>query len=123
MKTRDGTDYEIPKGHALAFSIAQSNRLPYIYKNPNVFDPFWFGPRRQEDKAGGKSLDLSFCVGRYSCLGEDFAFMQIKVIWSYLLRNFDLKLISRFPEQEHERILPVPRGKVMVTYRRRSLVT
>ncbi|CAM0908370.1 unnamed protein product [Alopecurus aequalis] len=123
VKTREGLDYEIPKGHALACSIAHSNKLPYIYKNPDVYDPFRFGPGRHEDKAGGKLSDLSFGAGRYSCLGEDYAFMQIKVIWSYLLRNFELKLISPFPEQEHERILPGPRGKVMVTYRRRSLAT
>ena len=72
---------------------------------------------------GGKLSDLSFGAGRYSCLGENYALMQIKVIWSYLLRNFELELITPFPEQEHERILPGPRGKVMVTYRRRSLVT
>ncbi|CAM0878336.1 unnamed protein product [Alopecurus aequalis] len=121
VKTREGMDYEIPDGHALACSIALSNKLPYIYKNPDIYDPCRFGPARQEDKAGGKFSDLSFGAGRYSCLGEDYAFMQIKVIWSYLLRNFELKLISPFPEQEHERILPGPRGKVMVTYKRRSL--
>jgi sterol 14-demethylase len=123
VKTREGMDYEIPKGHALACSIALSNKLPYIYKNPNVYDPCRFGPGREEDKVGGKFSDLSFGAGRYSCLGEDYAFMQIKVIWSYLLRNFELKLISPFPEQQYERILPGPRGKVMVAYRRRSLVT
>ncbi|XP_047065115.1 obtusifoliol 14-alpha demethylase-like [Lolium rigidum] len=123
VKTREGIDYEIPKGHTLACSIALSNKLPYIYKNPDVYDPCRFGPGRAEDKAGGKFSDLSFGAGRYSCLGEDYAFMQIKVIWSFLLRNFELKLISPFPEQEHEKILPGPRGRVMVTYRRRSLVT
>ncbi|KAI4962685.1 hypothetical protein ZWY2020_027861 [Hordeum vulgare] len=47
-------------------------------------------------QTGGKFSDISFGAGRYSCLGQDYAFMQIKVIWSYLLRNFELELIS-FP--------------------------
>uniref|UniRef100_A0ACD5UFL7 Uncharacterized protein n=1 Tax=Avena sativa TaxID=4498 RepID=A0ACD5UFL7_AVESA len=122
VRSREGMDYEIPEGHALACSVALSNRIPHIYKNPDAYDPCRFGPGREEDKAGGKFSDLSFGAGRYSCLGEDYAFMQIKVIWSYLLRNFELTLISPFPEQEHDKILPGPRGKVMVAYKRRSLL-
>ncbi|XBI97635.1 hypothetical protein VPH35_017973 [Triticum aestivum] len=122
VQTRDGMEYEIPKGHALACSIAVSNKLPYIYKIPNMYDPCRFGPGREEDKTGGKFSDISFGAGRYSCLGQDYAFMQIKVIWSYLLRNFELELISPFPELENDKILPGPRGKVTVTYRRRSIV-
>lgn len=122
VQTRDGKEYEIPEGHALACSIAVSNKLPYIYKNPNVYDPGRFSPGREEDKTGDMFSYVSFGAGRHSCLGEDFAFMQMKVIWSYLLRNFELELISPFPHQEHDKILPGPRGKVMVSYRRRSLV-
>ncbi|XBI87496.1 hypothetical protein VPH35_025576 [Triticum aestivum] len=122
VQTRDRMEYEIPEGHALACSIAVSNKLPYIFKNPNVYDPCRFGLGREEDKTGGKFSDIYFGAGRYSCLGQDYAFMQIKVIWSYLLRNFELELISPFPELENDKILPGPRGEVMVTYRRRSIV-
>ncbi|XP_073365573.1 obtusifoliol 14-alpha demethylase [Aegilops tauschii subsp. strangulata] len=122
VQTRDGMEYEIPEGHALACSIAVSNKMPYIYKNPNVYDPCRFSLGREEDKTSGKFSDISFGAGRYSCLGQDYAFMQIKVIWSYLLRNFELELISPFPELENDKILPGPRGKVMVAYRRRSIV-
>ncbi|KAE8792444.1 Obtusifoliol 14-alpha demethylase [Hordeum vulgare] len=122
VQTRDGMEFEIPEGHDLACSVAVSNKLPYIYKNPNMYDPYRFSLGREEDKTGGKLSDISFGAGRYSCLGQDYAFMQIKVIWSYLLRNFELELISPFPELENDKILPGPRGKVMVTYTRRSIV-
>uniref|UniRef100_A0A8R7P921 Obtusifoliol 14-alpha demethylase n=1 Tax=Triticum urartu TaxID=4572 RepID=A0A8R7P921_TRIUA len=121
VQTRDGKEYEIPEGHALACSIAVSNKLPYIYENPNVYDPCRFSPGREEDKMGDL-FNVSFGAGKHSCLGKDFAFMQMKVIWSYFLRNFELELMSPFPEQEHDKILPGPRGKVLVTYMRRSLV-
>uniref|UniRef100_A0A0E0CDU4 Uncharacterized protein n=1 Tax=Oryza meridionalis TaxID=40149 RepID=A0A0E0CDU4_9ORYZ len=68
---------------------------------------------REEDKVGGKFSYTPFSAGRHVCLGEDFAYMQIKVIWSHLLRNFDLELISPFPEEEWEKFIPGPKGKVM----------
>jgi sterol 14-demethylase len=86
-------------------------------KDPHVYDPSRFGPGREEDKVGGKFY-TPFSAGRHACSGKDFAYMQIKVIWSHLLRNFDLELISPFPEEEW----PGPRGKVMVSYKRRRLL-
>ena len=50
------------------------------------------GERRT--KLAADSLFTPFTAGRHVCLGEDYAYMQIKVIWSYLLRNFELKMIS-----------------------------
>jgi sterol 14-demethylase len=98
------------------------NRLPYIYKDPHVYDPSRFGPGREEDKVGGKFSYTPFSAGRHACSGKDFAYMQIKVIWSHLLRNFELELISPFPEEEWEKLAPGPRGKVMVSYKRRRLL-
>ncbi|CAL5028030.1 unnamed protein product [Urochloa decumbens] len=122
VKTREGKRYEIPKGHTLATCTTVSNRLPYIYKDPNVYDPSRFGPGREEDKVGGKFSYTPFSAGRHVCLGEDFAYMQIKVIWSHLLRNFELELISPFPDEEWEKFIPGPKGKVMVSYKRRRLL-
>uniref|UniRef100_I1NWI2 Cytochrome P450 n=1 Tax=Oryza glaberrima TaxID=4538 RepID=I1NWI2_ORYGL len=110
VQTRQGHRYQIPKGHTLATCTTVGNRLPYIYKDPNVYDPSRFGPGREEDKVGGKFSYTPFSAGRHVCLGEDFAYMQIKVIWSHLLRNFDLELISPFPEEEWEKFIPGPKG-------------
>ena len=69
-------------------------KLSYIFKDPNFHDPYRFGPGREEDKVGGRfSVHPIYCR-EARCLGEDYAYMQIKVIWSYLLRNFELKMIS-----------------------------
>ncbi|KAM0911076.1 hypothetical protein ACQ4PT_013733 [Festuca glaucescens] len=122
VQTREGTTYEIPEGHTLASSTVVSNNLSYIYKDPHIYDPYRFSEGREEDKVGVKFCYTSFSGGRHACLGEHFAYMQIKVIWSYLLRNFELKLISPFPEDEWEKFIPGPRGKVMVSYKRQHLV-
>jgi sterol 14alpha-demethylase len=91
--------------------------------DPGVYDPDRFGPRRDEDKVSGKFSYTAFSGGRHACIGESYAYMQIKAIWSHLLRNFELKLESPFPETNWSKIVPEPNGKVIVGYKRRLLPT
>lgn len=123
VHTKEGTQYEIPKGHTIVSPMLFNNNIPSIFKDPGVYDPTRFGPGREEDKVGGKFCFTVFGGGRHSCLGEAYAYTQIKVIWSHLLRNFELELVSPFPEMDWSKIMPVPKGKVMVTYKRRSLLS
>jgi len=68
--SREGNAYGIPKGHTfLATCMAVGNSLPYIYKDPHVYDPSRFRPGREEDKVGGgKYSYTSFGAGRHACL-------------------------------------------------------
>lgn len=121
VKTREGVEYVVPKGNVVATSPAFANRLPYIYRNPNTYDPDRFAPGREEDKAAGAFSYLSFGGGRHGCLGEPFAYLQIKTIWSHLFRNFELELISPFPDIDWDAMVVGVKGKVMVRYKKRSL--
>ncbi|KAK0592685.1 hypothetical protein LWI29_023587 [Acer saccharum] len=121
VTTRDGKDYDIPKGHIVATSPAFANRLPHIFKNPDSYDPNRFSVGREEDKAAGAFSYISFGGGRHGCLGEPFAYLQIKAIWSHLLRNFEFELISPFPEIDWNAMVVGVKGKVMVQYKRWEL--
>ncbi|KAK1553444.1 hypothetical protein Q3G72_035175 [Acer saccharum] len=121
VTTQDGKDYDIPKGHIVATSPAFANRLPHIFKNPDSYDPDRFSVGREEDKAAGAFSYISFGGGRHGCLGEPFAYLQIKAIWSHLLRNFEFDLISPFPEIDWNAMVVGVKGKVMVRYKRREL--
>ncbi|GMH27272.1 hypothetical protein Nepgr_029115 [Nepenthes gracilis] len=121
VTTRDGKEYDIPKGHIVATSPAFANRLPHIFKDPDTYDPDRFAPGREEDKVAGPFSYISFGGGRHGCLGEPFAYLQIKAIWSHLLRNFELELISPFPEIDWNAMVVGVKGKVMVRYKRRKL--
>ncbi|XVE55940.1 hypothetical protein DITRI_Ditri03aG0197600 [Diplodiscus trichospermus] len=121
VKTRDGKEFDIPKGHIVATSPAFANRLPDIYKDPDTYDPDRFSVGREEDKIAGAFSYISFGGGRHGCLGEPFAYLQIKAIWSHLLRNFELELISPFPEIDWNAMVVGVKGKVMVLYKRRQL--
>ncbi|GFP89008.1 sterol 14-demethylase [Phtheirospermum japonicum] len=121
VTTKDGKEYDIPKGHIVATSPAFANRLPHIYKDPDSYDPDRFGPGREEDKAAGAFSYISFGGGRHGCLGEPFAYLQIKAIWSHLLRNFEMELVSPFPEIDWNAMVVGVKGNVMVRYKRRAV--
>ncbi|XP_031489858.1 obtusifoliol 14-alpha demethylase-like [Nymphaea colorata] len=121
VTTRDGKEYDIPKGHIVATSPAFANRLPYIYQDPDRYDPDRFAIGREEDKVAGAFSYISFGGGRHGCLGEPFAYLQIKAIWSHLLRNFELELVSPFPEIDWNAMVVGVKGQVMVRYKRRRL--
>ncbi|XP_048627994.1 sterol 14-demethylase-like [Brassica napus] len=111
-----------PKGHIVATSPAFANRLLHVFKNPYSYDPDRFSPGREEDKAAGAFSYISFGGGSHGCLGEPFAYLQIKAIWSHLLRNFELELVSPFPEMDWNAMVVGIKGNVMVRYKRRQLV-
>ncbi|WCJ26711.1 Lanosterol 14-alpha demethylase [Euphorbia peplus] len=121
VTTQEGKQYDIPKGHIVATSPAFANRLPHIYTEPDRYDPDRFAAGREEDKAAGQFSYIAFGAGRHGCLGEPFAYLQIKAIWSHLLRNFELELISPFPEIDWNAMVVGVKGKVMVRYKRRQL--
>ncbi|XBH84137.1 hypothetical protein VPH35_072395 [Triticum aestivum] len=122
VTTREGKEFDIPKGHIVATSPAFANRLPHIFKNPDSYDPDRFAAGREEDKVAGAFSYISFGGGRHGCLGEPFAYLQIKAIWTHLLRNFEFELVSPFPENDWNAMVVGIKGEVMVNYKRRKLI-
>ncbi|XP_020408074.1 obtusifoliol 14-alpha demethylase [Zea mays] len=122
VTTREGEELVVPKGQMVAASPAVANRLPHVYKDPELYDPDRFAPGRREDKAAGALSYISFGGGKHWCLGEFFAYLEIKTVWAHLLRNFELELMSPFPENEWNSMVVGVKGKLMVKYTRRQLV-
>ncbi|KAM0852598.1 hypothetical protein ACQ4PT_051651 [Festuca glaucescens] len=121
LRTKEGDEYVVPEGHTVASPLVIHNRLPHVYKDPQRYEPDRFVPGRGEDGAGGAFSYTAFGGGRHACVGEAFAYMQMKVIWSHLLRNFDMEMLSPFPETDWNVVMPGPMGKVMVSYKRRTM--
>jgi retinoid hydroxylase len=63
--------------------------MPEIYQDPESFDPDRFAPPREEDKKYPYSL-IGFGGGAHSCIGVEFVNMEMKIILSTLLQNYDL---------------------------------
>eukprot|EP00899_Mesostigma_viride_P025282 jgi/Mesvir1/5939/Mv00704-RA.1 len=117
---KTGREVTIPKNEILAASPTFMMSLPECFSNPTKFDPDRFAPGREEDKASTFNY-IGFGGGRHGCMGENFAYLQIKSIWSVLLRNFEFELKVPLPEPDFESMVIGPKGACTVHYRRRSL--
>jgi len=110
-------EYTIPKGDIVATCPPVTMSLPSLYKNGDCFDPDRFD-RDQEGKT--KFSYIAFGGGRHSCLGERFAYMQVKIIWSVLLRGFDFEMASPKPPVDFSNIIAGPKGSCMVKFKRKK---
>jgi len=83
-------DYLIPAGKTVAVSTVVSNRLPEHFPNPDAYDPERYTPGRDEDRQ--PFAWIPFGAGRHKCVGAAFALMQLKAIFSILLRHYEFEL-------------------------------
>jgi sterol 14-demethylase len=121
VETSTGKKYTVPKGHIVATSPAFSHRLDNVYSDPNEYKPERFREPNPEDKAQFASF-IGFGGGRHGCMGETFAYMQIKTIWSILLRNFEFEMVGKVPEPDYTGMVVGPTaGQCKIRYKRRVL--
>lgn len=81
-----------------------SGRLEEVFANPNKFDPDRFAAPREEDKKLPYGF-VGFGGGRHGCMGETFAYLQIKTIWSYLFRHYKLEMVGKMPEPDYSALV------------------
>eukprot|EP00461_Guttulinopsis_vulgaris_P002790 UN02791 len=121
--------FTVPKGDIVVATPAVSHRLPESFTNPNSFDPERFLPPRSE---GEDILDekqwkfIAFGEGKHQCLGRDFAFLQVKTIWSYLFRHFDFELVTPQKTEDmrlnHDTLVAGPGCDCNVKFVRKNLL-
>ena len=120
VETTKGKKFVVPKGHIVATSPAFAHRMDEVYSEPNVYKPERFKGESPEDKRAYASF-IGFGSGRHGCMGETFAYMQIKTIWSHLLRNFDFELVGKLPEPDYEGMDVGPKLPCTARYTSRKL--
>ena len=81
----------IPAGVLVASSPSVSNRDPAAFDDPEAFDPARYLKPREDDLSNPWSW-IPFGAGRHRCVGAAFAMMQLKAIFSVLLREFTFEL-------------------------------
>ncbi len=84
-------DVSIAPGKLVAASPAISNRLAESFPDPDAFIPDRYLDPRQED-IDQRWNWIPFGAGKHRCIGAAFAMMQLKAIFSVLLRTWDLEL-------------------------------
>jgi sterol 14-demethylase len=112
--------YPIHQGDFVATSPAISNRIPQDFPEPDAFDPDRYEKPREEDVLQRWTW-IPFGAGRHRCVGAAFATMQIKAIFSVLLRKYDFEMIQP-PESyrnDHSKMVVQLARPALVRYRKR----
>ncbi|XP_072754855.1 cytochrome P450 4g15 [Anoplolepis gracilipes] len=82
-------DYTIPAGCTVIVTTFKMHRQPYIYPNPEVFNPDNFLPEKTANRH--YYAFVPFSAGPRSCVGRKYAMLKLKIILSTILRNFRVK--------------------------------
>jgi sterol 14-demethylase len=83
--------FHIEEGKLVATSPAISNRIAEDFPEPNAFMPSRYLDPRREDLANPWTY-IPFGAGKHRCVGASFAMMQLKAIFSVILRGWSFGL-------------------------------
>jgi sterol 14alpha-demethylase len=113
--------YRIPDGALVGASPAISNRIAADFPDPDAFVPERYAEPRQEDLVNRWTW-IPFGAGRHRCVGANFAMIQLKAIFSVLLRDwtFELAQPGDSYRNDHSKMVVQLARPCVVRYRRRS---
>jgi len=116
-----GKSHTIPQGDMVFVSPTVGMRLPEVFADPDKFDPDRFGPGREEHKSSPYAY-LGFGGGMHSCMGQQFAFVQVKTILSVLMREYEIEMVAdKMPDMDYTAMVVGPKGDCRVRYKRRTV--
>ena len=112
-------DVRIAAGKLVGASPAVSNRLDESFASPETFKPERYIDPRHEDLENRWNW-IPFGAGKHRCVGAPFAMMQLKAIFSVLLRTWDLSL-AQPPDtyrNDHSKMVVQLQQPCLARYRR-----
>jgi sterol 14-demethylase len=111
--------WTVPAGKLVGVSPAVSNRMPECFPDPDRFDPSRYEKGRNEDSQ--VFAWIPFGGGRHRCVGSAFAMMQLKAIFSDLLRRYEFELAqpSETYKNDHSKMVVQLQQPCRARYRRR----
>ncbi|KAI3632197.1 hypothetical protein MIR68_010033 [Amoeboaphelidium protococcarum] len=122
-------DYTIPEGHyvCVAPSLAQLDSSLWG-KDVSKFTPDRFNECQNPGLSkclghGASSSYLPFGAGRHRCIGEAFAYVQLKTIIATFIRMFDFEFPAGgkgFPDTDFTTLIVMPVKPVAIDYQRRT---
>jgi sterol 14-demethylase len=113
--------YRIPKDALVGATPAISNRIAADFPDPDAFRPQRYAEPRQEDLVNRWTW-IPFGAGRHRCVGANFAMIQLKAIFSVLLRDWSFEL-AQPPDSyrnDHSKMVVQLAQPCVVRYRRRG---
>jgi sterol 14alpha-demethylase len=119
-ETFDVQGYRIAPGKLVGATPSVSNRIPEDFPDPDMFVPERYLDPRAEDRANPWTW-IPFGAGRHRCVGAPFAMMQLKAIFSVLLRGWEFELAQPTDtyRNDHSKMVVQLQQPCSVRYRRR----
>ena len=113
--------HPIHEGQMVACSLAVSNKIPEDFPDPERFDLDRYEKPEQADLANRWTY-IPFGAGRHRCVGAAFATMQIKAIFSVLLREYEFEMAQPADsyQNDHSKMVVQLLSPARVRYRRRT---
>ena len=87
MRDTEFKGYEIRKHTLVGITPIHTHYMKTLWSHPDYFDPLRFSPAREEHKNHAFSW-IPFGGGAHMCIGQHFAFMQVKCILNQLLKLY-----------------------------------
>jgi sterol 14alpha-demethylase len=111
--------YTIPKSDFVVVSPTVSMRLKSSFNNPDTYDPDRFASPREEHKK--PYTYLGFGGGIHTCMGQNFAFVQVKTILSVLFREYHIERVApNMPDIGYNDMVVGPKGDCRIRYTKRK---
>eukprot|EP00040_Diaphanoeca_grandis_P037107 m.240155 g.240155 ORF g.240155 m.240155 type:complete len:504 (-) comp33760_c4_seq1:310-1821(-) len=116
----EGKTYTIPAGNQVCVSPSVNGRNFKEWDEPDKFDPYRFLKTEDGVTTVTKSEHLDppdkqnkfkwcpFGAGRHRCIGYEFAQIQIRCVWSYMLRNFEIENVNGVPKVNYQTMIHTP---------------
>ena len=113
--------YRIEPGALVGATPAVSNRIEPDFPDADSFVPSRYLAPREEDVANPWTW-IPFGAGRHRCVGAAFAMMQLKAIFSVLLRGWEFELAQPADtyRNDHSKMVVQLAQPCVARYRRRS---
>jgi cytochrome P450 len=105
--------YRIPEGAFVAVSPFYNHHDPAYWPDPLRFDPDRFSPERREDHSHRMAFE-PFGGGVHKCIGMHFAGLQVRAIFSELLRTYRWSVPDDYVWPLDLAALPFPRDRLPV---------
>jgi sterol 14-demethylase len=115
-------DYTVKAGKYVCASPRVSHRIADVFPDPEKFDPDRYSETRQEDAVPFSWI--AFGGGKHKCSGNAFAMLQLKAIFSILLRRYTFELIDDKDtyQDDFTQMVVQPLSPCRVRYKKRSLI-
>ena len=116
-------DIHIPKGTLVNCLFIANNSNPEYYNNPQEFNMYrWIPghPQAEEKAMKNPYIFTPFSAGQRNCIGQHFGMIEGKIIFSYLLANYEFRLNVQYKLRMAIRFLYEPAEKIVFLMHKKS---